>query len=439
MRRNLRRVLLLALLFGCSLSFPLTPAACAQDGASAPLRQVRAEGEQHLKEDQIVALTALAPGNQIGKQDLQSAADKLVATGLFAKVNYNFSSKIDGVYVTYHVEENPRLPVYFDNIPWLADSELNDSIRKKLPFYDGTLPAAGGVVEEAASAVKELLAARGMNVELQHQVYGDPVGDGDVQEFHIEGPDLKIAKVEFSDASLLENKTVRVHLGEIQGKPYSRATIDLFLAEQIRPIYLEQGYLRAKLGPPEVRLVGNPNQKLPEQIPVFVPIDRGQIYHRKSVSWSGNSLLSTITLDGLVAFKPGEVADGVKIEGAWEKVREEYGRRGCLEAKVTPAPSYDDAAHTVSYSVAISEGPGFKLGKVVITGLSVAAERKLRDDFPVVTGTLFDKGKFEALLTNLETHKDRVFGDMPLHYETVGHWLQTDPGTSTVDVLLDFK
>src|SRR5579871_284831 len=82
----------------------------AQDGATAPLREVHVEGEKHLHEEQIVALTTLAPGAQVGKQELQSAADKLVATGLFAKVNYNFSSKTDGVYVTYHVEENPSLP-----------------------------------------------------------------------------------------------------------------------------------------------------------------------------------------------------------------------------------------------------------------------------------------------------------------------------------------
>lgn len=439
MRRKSQNAFTLPLFALALLLAHLWSPARAQDGATAPLRQVRAEGEQRLKEDQVVALTALIPGNSVGKSDLQSAADKLVATGLFARVSYNFSSKSDGVYVTYRVEENPSLPVYFDNIPWFADSELNDAIRGKLPFYDGTLPAAGVVVEDAASAVKELLAAHGMNVELQRQVYGNPVGQGDVQAFHLEGPDLKIARLEFSDASLLENKAVRVHLGEIQGKPYSRATIDLFLAEQIRPIYLTQGYLRVKLGPPEVRLAGDPNQKLPEQIPVYVPIDRGQVYRWKSTAWSGNSLLSTITLDGLMALKPGDVADGMKIEGAWDRVREEYGDRGCLEASVAPAVSYDDAAHTVSYSVGISEGPAFKLGKVVITGLSVAAERKLRDDFPIVSGTLFDKEKFEALLTNLETHKERVFGEMPLHYETVGHWLQTDPGAATVDVLLDFK
>jgi len=42
-------------------------------------------------------------------------------------------------------------------------------------------------------------------------------------------------------------------------------TIDLFLSEAIKPIYLQQGFLRAKLGPPEVRLTGDPNQSCPHK------------------------------------------------------------------------------------------------------------------------------------------------------------------------------
>jgi len=49
-----------------------------------------------------------------------------------------------------------------------------------------------------------------------------------------------------------------------------------------------------------VRLTGNPNKKLPEQIPVYVPINPGAIYRWKAVEWSGNNVLSTITLTNAV-------------------------------------------------------------------------------------------------------------------------------------------
>src|SRR2546423_7940867 len=102
----------------------------------------------------------------------------------------------------------------------------------------------------------------------------------------------------------------------------------MFLNEQVRPIFQQKGNLRAKLGPPEVRLTGNPNKKLPEQIPVFVPIQPGAVYTWKGVEWTGNNVLSTITLTNSVGLKPGAVADGMAIEAGWDRVREEYGRRG---------------------------------------------------------------------------------------------------------------
>ena len=203
-----------------------------------------------------------------------------------------------------------------------------------------------------------------------------------------------------SDAGLNSSKMVQQEVAELRGKPYSRMAIDLFLTEQVRPIYQEQGYLRAKLGPPEIRLTGNPNQKLPEQIPVFVPVTPGAIYKWKGVEWSGDSLLSSATLTGDLALKDGEVADGMAIEAGLERVREEYAHVGYLDAKIDPVPSFDDQAHTLSYKVRIEEGKSYKFDALTITGLSPTAEKRLRDAWTIPQGELFDKTIFEEFLTD---------------------------------------
>jgi outer membrane protein assembly factor BamA len=417
--------------------FPIV--AQTPDAATAPLREVHADGEKHLTEAQVIVMTGLITGAQIGQNDLQTAADKLVQSGLFAKVSFNFQTKISGVFVTYQVEESPRIPVYFDNIPWFSDAALDDAIRNKIPFFDGTLPEAGAAVDQAGEAVMELLSSRGLQGSLEHMVLANPNGEGNVQEIRIEGSTLQIAKLEFSDTGLSASKLVQQHLSEVLGKPYSRMTIDLFLSEAIKPIYLQQGLLRARLGPPEVRLTGDPNQKLPSQIPVYVPVVPGEVYHWKESHWTGNTVVSEFTLNGLLGLKRGDIADGMQIESAWDRAREEYARRGYLEAKLDPAATYDEQAHTVSYSVSIQEGREYHFGKMILTGISPAAERKLHAAWPFAPGEIFDKAKFEELLAKLQSHQEQVFGELPVHYENVGHWLQTDASNSTVDVLLDFK
>src|SRR5690242_5336764 len=156
MSRNFRNI-------AAGLLLLLTAASCTSlaqtaDNVTASLREVHIEGHKHLSEAQIVAITGLTVGSQIGRPDLQAGADKLVQTGLFDKVSYKFETRT-GVVVTYHVEESPIVPAYFDNIPWFADSELNDAIRKKLRYFDGTLPEGGGAVDQAAEAIKELIAS----------------------------------------------------------------------------------------------------------------------------------------------------------------------------------------------------------------------------------------------------------------------------------------
>lgn len=425
--------------FCAFLFLPASALAQSPASGSATLHEIHVDGSKRLTEPQVIALTELQPGVQVSRDSLQAAADKLVRTGLFANVKYDFHTRGDQVTVNFHVVESSLLPAFFDNIPWFDDSEIAAAIRAKNSSYDGTLPESGPLVDEAADAIKSLLASHKLDVTVEHQVMANPIGDGSVQGFTIEGASLKISSIEFGDPSLEEDRAVQAHLGELRGKPYSRLTIDTFLTEQVRPGYLKKGYLRLKLGPPQVRLTGPPAAKLPDKIPVYIPVESGPVYHFSGVQWSGNSVIAVGALDSIFGLKPNEVADGEKIFSSWDRVQEEYGHRGYLDAKVEPAESFDDSAHIVSYKVRITEGSQSKMGGFVLTGLSATAERKIRETFPIQTGELFDKSKFENYLTRLQNKPAQIFGDLPVHFENIGHWLRTDPAKGTVDVLIDFK
>jgi len=407
--------------------------------ATAALHEIRVEGLKSLSVDQVIALSQLQKDSQVGKEDLQAGADRLLQTGLFAKVNYKFQSKDQAVTLTFLLEESPRVPIYYDNFAWFPDSALNDAVRKKLPFFDGSLPEGGAVVDEAADAIKDLLASRNVNTPVEHQLLANPLGDGNVLQFHAQDSSFTVASVQFGDPAVGQSHTVQQALEAVIGKPYSRMAIDLFLAEQLRPFYVTQGLLRVKLGPPEVHLSGDPNKKLPDALPIFIPILTGPVYHWKDVAWTGNAVLSTITLSNALGLKTGDVADGMKIEAGWDRVREEYGRRGLLDVKIDPVASYDDQTHTISYAVALREGQPYRYNALVLTGLSLAAETRLKQAWPIPENAVFDKQAFEKFLTKLQTHPPDIFGDLPLHYESVGHWLRTDADKHQVDVLLDFK
>src|SRR5260370_7720946 len=120
MIRYFRARLATLLLFLLPAAFPAS--AQTPGAASSPLREIHAVGEKFLTEAQVVAITGLTAGTQISRNDLQAAADKLVQTGIFAKVSYNFQTKVTGVFVTYHLHESPRIPLYFHPFPWFTPS-----------------------------------------------------------------------------------------------------------------------------------------------------------------------------------------------------------------------------------------------------------------------------------------------------------------------------
>src|SRR5260370_9507443 len=126
--------------------------------------------------------------------------------------------------------------------------------------------------------------------------------------------------------------------------------------------------------------------------------------------WIGNNLVAEFALGAMPGLKHGDVANGMQIEAGWGRVREEAAHRGYLEAKLDPSPTYAEHAHTVSYSVSIQEGPQYHFGKMIQTGISPAAERKLHAAWPIATGDIFDETKFEELLAKLQTHQEHGFG-----------------------------
>ena len=79
------------------------------------------------------------------------------------------------------------------------------------------------------------------------------------------------------------------------------------------------------------------------------------------------------------------------------------------------------------------------MGELVVTGLSLTAERIVHAIWRQMPGEVFDESYFDEMLAKLARPSSLVFGELPVHYTEMGHWLRRNPDMHTVDVLLDFK
>jgi outer membrane protein insertion porin family len=408
----------------------------AETEIAGPLANVTVTGSQRFKPDVIIAASGLRKGQTVHREDLQNAADRLIQSGEFADVKYRYQTDRDGVSIEFAVADGTVIPAYFDNFPWFTGEELSQALRQAVPLYDGRVPANGTAVDDVSEALGKMLESHKIGGSVTHRVLRAPDSEHLVQEFQLDGSELPVEAVFFTDPLADEDRAVHQSLSQLVGHPFSRYAIDTFVFEQVRPLYEASAHLRVKIGEPAARFTGDPSQPLRKSVTVIVPIEPGPVYKWAGVTWIGNAAIPAADLNALIGLREGEPADGVKLRAAWVHVSDEYARLGYLDADIRPSLEFDDSKSRATGKVSIVEGPQYHMGDLVLSGLSLDGERRIRAAWKIAAGSIFDEKYFDDFVNG---GARASFGTLPFTYAKVGHFLQKDPKTGKVDVLMDFE
>jgi Surface antigen variable number repeat len=398
--------------------------------ASGRLESVKVTGSAKFSSEQIAPATGLQVGQQVTREQLQGGANSLAYLGPFTNVRYRFFSGMNGVQVEYEVTDAPAVPVFFDDFPWFTDMQMIAYVKTSVPLFDGTAPQHGKILDDIAGALAREMQAQGITANVSHELLTLSWNQQQVMLFRAEGDALPtIERVEFSDALANRDPAIRDRIGDLVGKPYSRTAIRSFEFEQVRPVYLAHAFLNLKFGEPSAHLEGN-------KVVVSAPIVPGLAYKWNGATWQGDDAIPTTNLDKLVALVPGESANGVKLLATWEAARAAFEKIGYLDVKLDPVPHFDDASKNASYTVQVTEGPQYHMGKLVLSGLSMEGERRLRAAWKIAPGAVFDDSAYEGFL---ESGIKDAFAGLPIHYHTIQKFLDKHPDKGEINVMLNFE
>jgi hypothetical protein len=420
------------------------PVKSSAAGPAAMIGELHFSGSKHYSEAQLSTASGLKLGDAVTADQLQAVADAFSRLGLFTSATFRYASHGNKLTVQFEFADAPAYPVSFDDFPWFTDDEINTAIRSAVPLFDGTSPPDGVMPDLIAGVISKLLATRGISGTVQHmlldQALGDsPEGGNQMVQFSVEGQPITIGSLEYGDPLAQQSEPLKDRTGDLLGKPYSRLAVAIFESEQIRPLYLAAGHLKVKFGEPAARLTGDPTQPLPAQLPLLLPIIPGPVYTLSGVTTSGNVVLNASSINTLLSLPSGQLADGMKLTDAWQRVEREYRRHGYLDVKIDAQPQFDDSAGTVSYNLAITEGPQYHMHDLILTGLTDEASDALLLRWELKRGAIADGVYMDDMLAKLEKPSEDIFGSLPVHYSKVGHWVRPDATTTTVDVLIDFQ
>jgi outer membrane protein insertion porin family len=124
-----------------------------------PLKSVRVEGNKKLSAEKILSVAALQIGLPVIRTDFDQARRRLLDTGAFQSIAYEFKPSmdakgVDGVFRVVEVEY--WFPYRFEDLP-ASDSDLRAILRKQELILDDRIPATKEVITRYTAAIEEFL------------------------------------------------------------------------------------------------------------------------------------------------------------------------------------------------------------------------------------------------------------------------------------------
>jgi outer membrane protein assembly factor BamA len=373
-----------------------SPAAAQQPNQVLNIAKIDFLGLRKITPDQAIEASGLRTGEKVNADDLDAAGQKLMDSGLFSKVNYRVRSvgTSASVFVVFEVEElASAVPVVFDNFVWFSEDELFNAVKAEVPSFNGMLPESGKTTDGVLKALQELLRAAKIQGQVEYSPYAGESGGNSKHVFTVTGVKVPVCSVQFKGTRSVSETTLVEKSAPLLSDEYSQEVARTFAVAGLQPVYQQLGYLRASIAFDSARL--EQNDKCKDGVAITYLVDEGNIYTWSGTEWNGNTSYSAAELNAAFEMKEGDIADGVKIETGFLHVKELFGRRGFVALRMKRSPLFDDRARRVTYKVSLSEGPQYKMGTLIITGLADADAAKLKNGFNLQGGEIFNASYVE--------------------------------------------
>ncbi len=321
--------------------------------------------------------------------------------------------------------------MHFDNFIWLTDDELRGVVHKVLPLFNGELPESGNSLGQVDAALAAALAQNGVTgAVVEHEAVmptsAEPVH---AMRFFVAQPMVLLNSVQLEGLDPALARAVGERAAKLRKMPYEAGESQTSTIGWLLSPYRDAGYLKATVR--DLQVVGT--QATPGRVLVDVKgrVEAGPVYRVKALTFADSPLMSGAAFGAIAQLHGGDVASQKALLASVKPVEAAYQKQGYFEAYVETEPSFDDAAHTVSYALTVIPGEQYRVRSVTVNGLTPAARAEFDTGWRLTAGDLYDPGYVQAFLTN----NTAVRG---LAGYAGGFKAVSDPQTRLVDLTVSF-
>ena len=389
--------------------------------------------------------------------------------------DYTFDNGVVGKIVTYKMEERQRIKIVdYQGSKQIDRTKIDEQLRERNVELRLDSFLDEGVIRRVEGVLRSFMAEKGFtNAEVSHTI--SPVAGGpklvNVTFQVSEGPKIKIREIDFVGNEAISDSTLQRKLKENKPKgiisfitgsgTYKEAEYEADV-ERVVEHYNNKGYVRARVGQPELKTLETTKDGKTRWIQLRIPVTEGPRYRVGELSFAGNTLVKGEALRPMYQIEKGEWYNRKKIEDGRKKSQEIYGGAGYMEFTAFPDMAFSDdptvedtlaaqipeflrappeAAGAKPVPVAditmrIEEGAQYFVNRITFTGNTTTRDNVIRREMRLLEGNVFSTEalKFSVRrLNQLGYFKNLEGNDKDMKVE------KTPGKTNTVDVTLKFE
>jgi outer membrane protein insertion porin family len=360
------------------------PPAAAEAPTVFPLETLKVTGNKRIPAERIIAAAGMKIGAPVVKDDFDKARNRLIATGAFENVGYEYkpSASNTGYNGVFEVAEIEQVFAYrFEDLP-VPDNDLRAALHKQETVLGDQIPATAEVIERYTRELQSLV---GDKVKVIGKVSPDVPGQLTIL-FRSDVPRPQIAEVHFTGNSVLPSAPLMRALGDVAiGAAYSETTVRLMLDSSVRPLYDARGRIRVKFP----KITPSPANEI-DGVVVTVNVEEGESYSLGNVTFAGTTRQEAADAQRIANIKSADVANFDDVNAGLDKIVARFRTKGYLNAAAHVDRDIDDQKHKVDISIVLEPGTMYRMGKLEIAGLDLLTEPVIRKMWGLKPGDAFE-------------------------------------------------
>ncbi|MGE0593471.1 MAG: outer membrane protein assembly factor BamA [Vicinamibacterales bacterium] len=336
--------------------------------------------------------------------------------------DYVFSNGVVGKLVTYDMEERERVKIVDYKAEKLDRTKIEEQLQQRNIELrlDSFLDL--GTIRRVEGLLRDMMAEEGYT-EARVSHVTTPVSGGpklvNVTFTVDQGPKIRIRDVEFVGNTAFGDGTLQRRMKENKpkgflsfitgGGTYKEAKFEED-ADRVLEHYRNNGYVRARIGQPELRVLEEEDNGANRWVELRIPVTEGPRYKVGEFTFDGNDIVTSDALRTLFELEQGDWYDESKVRQGLVKAREVYGAGGYFEftgfpdlQPVNDGLSTGEAAvpeaiadteveldPTVNVTMRLQEGKQYFINRIVFVGNTTTRDNVIRRELRMVEGGVFN-------------------------------------------------